>query len=101
MKAINYTDLRKNLSHYLDSVAEHSDKVVIPRSGTNGVILMSLDEYDSMVETAYLSTPAMLRAVKEAERSLTDGKGVTLHSHEEIDEFIKQIESGADDEDEI
>lgn len=100
MKTANFTDLRKNLKHYLDQVVEDSDRLIVPRSGGKGVVMMSLDEYNALAETEYLmSSKAMMKAIREAEQEIAEGKSTTLHSHEEIDEFFRQLES--EDADEI
>lgn len=54
MRTANYSDLRQNLKTYIDSVIEDSDTVIINRGGGAGVVLMSLDEYNSIKETEYL-----------------------------------------------
>lgn len=48
MRTANFTEFRRNMSHYLDSVAEHSDRVIIPRSKGKAVIVMSLSEYNAI-----------------------------------------------------
>jgi antitoxin YefM len=94
MRTANFTDLRKNLRQYLDQVVEDSDKLIIPRSGGNGVIMMSLAEYNSIAETEYLmSSPAMMQAIREAEQELAEGRFITLNSHEDIDNLAKKIEA--------
>jgi antitoxin YefM len=76
MRTVTYTDLRKNLKAYMDSVVDDADEVVINRDGGMGVVLMSLAEYNALAETEYLhSSPAMVRRIKEAEQEIKDGKG--------------------------
>ena len=55
MRTANYSDLRQNLKTYIDSVIEDSDTVIINRGGGAGVVLMSLDEYNSIKETEYFN----------------------------------------------
>lgn len=54
MRTATYSDLRQNLKSYIDSVIEDYDTVIINRGGGTGVVLMSLDEYNSIKETEYL-----------------------------------------------
>ncbi|GHT61061.1 antitoxin [Bacteroidia bacterium] len=76
MRTANYTDFRNNLKGYIDSVIDNSDSVVINRGSSTGVVLISLDEYNSLVETEYLmSSPEMVRRIKDAEKNIKEGKG--------------------------
>lgn len=98
MKTANFTDFRKNLKHYLDSVIDDADRLIIPRSGGKGVIVMSLDEYNAIAETEYImSSPAMMREIREAEEEIKRGEYITLNGHDEIDRFFKELESEDDD----
>lgn len=65
LDAISYSEARKNLATLMDSVCDDSDVVVITRRKARPVVLMSLDEYNSIQETAYL-----LRSPANAERLL-------------------------------
>lgn len=63
MKAANYTEFRKDLKQYLDSVEENNETLIIKRSTGKGAVLISLDEYNSIMETLHL-----LSSRKNAER---------------------------------
>ena len=69
LDAITYSDARKNLANLMDTVCADSDAVVITRRKAKPVVLMSLDEYNSIQETAYLlrspANAARLLASKE------------------------------------
>ncbi len=65
LDAISYSEARKNLATLMDNVCNDSDIVVITRRKARPVVLMSLDEYSSIQETAYL-----LRSPDNAERLL-------------------------------
>lgn len=54
MRTANYTDLRKNLKGYLDSVIDDSETVIINREGNEAVVMISLEEYNALKETGYL-----------------------------------------------
>ena len=54
MKVINYTELRLNLKHWLDSVIDDVEEVVIKRKNQKDLVLISLEEYNSLLETNYL-----------------------------------------------
>ncbi len=94
MRTANFTDLRKNLKQYLDQVIEDSDRLIVPRSGGKGVVMMSLDEYNAIAETEYLmSSKAMMKAIREAEEEIKRGEYITLDGHEDIDRFSKELEA--------
>lgn len=54
MRAITYTDLCDNLIAELDRVYNDYDVTVITRQQSNASVLMSLKEYESLLETAHL-----------------------------------------------
>lgn len=66
MDAITYTTARANLADTMDKVCEDHEPVIITRNGGDqAVVMMSLDDFKSLEETAYL-----LRAPKNARRLL-------------------------------
>jgi antitoxin YefM len=54
MDAITYTDLRQNLKTYMDKVIENHDPLIITRKNNENVVLISINEYNSLIETNYL-----------------------------------------------
>ncbi len=76
MEIINYTELRSNLKHWMDKVIDDVSELVIKRKDGKDVILVPLDEYNSLKETTYLLTGAnrdiLLKSIKELEA----GKGL-------------------------
>ena len=54
MKVINYTELRLNLKHWMNSVIDDVEEVIIKRKNQKDVVLISLEEYNSLVEANYL-----------------------------------------------
>ena len=76
MKAISYTQVRANLAKTLDSVRDDCEPVIITRGRGPSYVLMTLDQYESMDETAYLlRSPANARELFAAIAELRDGKG--------------------------
>ena len=74
MIAATYTDLRSNLKEYLDRVVKDSDNVIVNRGGGSAVVIMSMEEYESMVETAYvMSQPDLVEAIRQGEVDLKNG----------------------------
>jgi antitoxin YefM len=54
MDAITYTDLRQNLKTYMDKVFQDHDPLIITRKNNENVVLLSVSEYNSLLETNYL-----------------------------------------------
>jgi|TARA_B110000967_G_scaffold86075_1_gene88586 antitoxin YefM len=71
METVNYTDLRSNVKHWLDTVMNDVSDIVIKRKNSKDLILISLDEYHSLKETTYLLTgknrDILLKSIEELE----------------------------------
>jgi len=63
MIAANYSEFRKELKDYLDSVELNNETLIIKRGSGKGAVLISLEEYNSIMETLHL-----LRSKKNAQR---------------------------------
>ena len=63
MIAANYSEFRKELKDYLDSVELNNETLIIKRGSGKGSVLISLEEYNSIMETLHL-----LSSKKNAQR---------------------------------
>ena len=54
MDAITYTDLKQNLKTYIDKVVQNNEPLIIARKNNENVVLISANEYNSLLETNYL-----------------------------------------------
>jgi len=63
MIAANYTEFRNKLKNYLDNVEFNNETLIIKRGSGRGTVLISLDEYNSIMETLHL-----LKSRKNAKR---------------------------------
>jgi antitoxin YefM len=54
MKTINFSQTRQNLASTFDFVVENSMPVTVTRQNKEPVVIISMKDYQSMVETAYL-----------------------------------------------
>jgi antitoxin YefM len=54
MIVANYTEFRTGLKKYLDTVEKNHETLIIKRGLGKGTVLLSLDEYNSMIETVHL-----------------------------------------------
>ena len=76
MRTVSYSEVRQNLAKMLDHVVDDAEEVVITRSGHESAVIISLREYESLKETAYLmASPANARRLNEAIEELRAGGG--------------------------
>ena len=54
MIAANYTEFRTSLKKFLDNVEENNETLIIKRGAGKGTVMISLDEYNSIMETLHL-----------------------------------------------
>jgi antitoxin YefM len=54
MNAITYTGLRQNLKSCMDKVVNDRDALIITRKNNENLVLVSINEYNSLIETNYL-----------------------------------------------
>lgn len=54
MRAANFTEFRTSLKKFLDDVENNHETLIIKRNTGNGAVLISLDEYNSIMETVHL-----------------------------------------------
>lgn len=69
MKVINYTGLRLNLKKWLDIVVEDAEELIVLRKNQKDVVIISLEEYNSLKETNYLlsgkNREILLKSIEE------------------------------------
>ena len=54
MIAANFSEFRVDLKKYLDSVEDDNETLIIKRKSGKGAVLISLEEYNSIMETLHL-----------------------------------------------
>jgi len=54
MIAANYSEFRERLKKYLDDVEDNNETLIIKRKSGKGTVMISLDEYNSIMETMHL-----------------------------------------------
>lgn len=83
MKTMSYTESRARYAEVLDSVVDDREEVVITRAGHEPVVIVSLADFESLRETAYLMrSPANARRLLDAMERLESGDG---EAHELVD----------------
>lgn len=76
MDSISYTSARSNLAKTMEQVCNDHAPVAITRKGEGAVVMISMDDYQSLEETAYLlRSPRNMRRLLEAVVELEEGKG--------------------------
>ena len=86
MRTANYTDLRANLKGYIDSVIDDCETVIVNRGKGSGVVMISLDEYNSLKETEYImSSPDTMGAIRKGEEDIKNGNAIAQNEGESID----------------
>ena len=79
MRTANYTDFRTNLKSYMDAVIDDCDTVIINRGKDTGVVLISLEEYNSLKETEYImSSPETMEAIRKGADDIKNDKGIKV-----------------------
>ena len=78
MIAANYTEFRISLKKYLDKVEENNETLIIKRGSGKGTVLISLDEYNSIMETVHLlSSKANSDRLYESIQQIKEGEIVS------------------------
>lgn len=73
---MSYTESRARYAEVLDSVTNDREEVVITRAGHEPVVIVSLEDYESLKETAYLMrSPTNARRLFDAMERLEAGRG--------------------------
>ena len=76
MNTINYSSARSNLAETMERVCDDHAPVIITRKAAKPVVMMSLDDYEALEETAYLlRSPKNVRRLIESIAELESGKG--------------------------
>lgn len=84
MRIVSFTEARNSLKSVLDSVTNDADTMVITRRDAEDAVVMSLDHYNSLMETVHLlRSPAN---VAHLNKSIAQYKAGQVTQRELIDE---------------
>jgi antitoxin YefM len=77
MDAITYSAARANLAQTMDRVCNDHEALIITRNAEQSVVMLSLEDYNALAETAYLlRNPTNAKRLLNATEQLNAGKGV-------------------------
>jgi antitoxin YefM len=78
MVAANYSEFRSDLKKFLDNVEMNNETLIIKRGKGRGTVMISLDEYNSLMETVHLlSSRANADRLYESMQQMKEGKTVS------------------------
>jgi len=76
MRALSYTALRRTLAKTMEKVCIDHEPIIITRKSESAVVMLSLEDYESLEETTYLlRSPRNLKRLVESISQLEEGKG--------------------------
>ena len=77
MDIITYTSARSNLAKTMKKICDDHAPVIITRKTAKPVVMMSLEDYEALEETAYLlRSPKNARRLLESVAELESGRGI-------------------------
>ena len=77
MDAMTYTAVRANLASTMERVCNDHEALIITRNGAQSVVMLSLEDYKALEETAHLlRTPANAKRLLSAVAQLNAGNGI-------------------------
>ena len=75
MDAISYSAARQNLVETMEKVCDDHSPVIVTRKNARAVVIMSLEDFNAIEETAYLlGNPANAERLRESIKQAEEGK---------------------------
>jgi prevent-host-death family protein len=82
MQTVPLSEVKDQLSKYVDAVQTTHEQVTITKNGTPAAILVGMDEWESLQETLHwLSKPGVLEDLARSRREIDEGD---LYTEEQI-----------------
>ena len=83
MNAVDYSELQKNLKTYLGKVYDDHNPLIITRKNNENIVLLSVDDYNSLIETNYLlsntsNSTRLLQSLEKSRQGKTLNKEIDL-----------------------
>lgn len=87
MTTLPLAEVRANLSKFVDEVVRTHERIEVTRKGRRAAVILSADDYDSIVETlAILSDQELMREIRDAEAQAEAGQ---LYPLEDVTEEMR------------
>lgn len=87
MTTVPLAEARAQLSRLVDEAVRTHQRVEVTRQGRRAAVILSADDYDSIMETLdILSDPELVREIREAEEDAERGE---VYSLEEVTEEMR------------
>ena len=86
MLAVNYTNLRDNMKHYMDQVTDDYETMIVTRKNNKNVVILSEETYNNLMENVYvMGNKANYDWLMESKGQLENGHCAT-HELIEVDD---------------
>lgn len=83
MSTATYNEVNGNFEHFFNRVIDDADTLVVNREGSESAVLMSMNEFNSLMETLHLlSSPETMTDIRQADADLRNGKGIEININE-------------------
>ena len=83
MRTATFSDFSSNIKNYFNSAIDNCDSIIVNRNSDEAAVLLSLDEYNSLMETLYLmSSRDTMADIRKAEQDIKEGKGIEVNLDE-------------------
>ena len=87
MRVVSFSEARKHLKSVLDTVNDDANATIVTRRDTDDAVVMSLDYYNSLMETVYLlKSPANAAHLADSIAQYKAGKTVKRELIDTVDE---------------
>ena len=75
MRTTSYNDFSNNVGAIFSSVVDDRDTYIVNEGEERNVVLMSLEDYNAIMETLYImSSPGTMADIRESERQIKEGR---------------------------
>ena len=83
MLAVTYSEARQGLKNFMDTACNNHEPILITRRKNESVVLLSLEDYESLMESEYLlSSPANAARLMQSMHEAQSGKRTSLDALE-------------------
>jgi len=89
MSVLPVAEARAQLSKIVESAVTTHERTTITRNGVPAVILLSIQDYESLQETIEtLADPELMSAIKEGLADIAAGR---VHTQEDVEQAMREV----------